>query len=183
MSVRSLTEPLGAPPGSFNPLSKAGREKIAVLRNPRTIATYLSQAKEGRFANRVTRFDLVGRYEPFSDESVRLLSYLDHQLDALSKDKSSPWYQTVFDFVGSTAGIRDLKEVTSSDQTRIERLVVLAVLAVLIVLLRHPVTCLYLILSVLFSYFITMGVTELFFTWLYGATSPAWIGSCRSSCS
>ena len=172
MSVRSLTEPLGAPPGSFNPLSKAGREKIAVLRNPRTIATYLAQAKEGRFANRVTRFDLVCRYEPFSDESVRLLSYLDEQLNALSKDKSSPWYQTVFDFVGSTAGIRDLKEVTSSDQTRIERLVVLAVLAVLIVLLRHPVTCLYLILSVLFSYFITMGVTELFFTWLYGANFP-----------
>ena len=100
------------------------------------------------------------------------MSYLDDQLDALSKDKSSPWYQTVFDFVGSTAGIRDLKEVTSSDQTRIERLVVLAVLAVLIVLLRHPVTCLYLILSVLFSYFITMGVTELFFTWLYGANFP-----------
>jgi RND superfamily putative drug exporter len=172
VSVRSLTEPLGAPPGSFNPMSRAGREKIAVLRNPRTIATYLAQAKEGRFANRVTRFDLVGRYEPFSDESVRLLSYLDHQLDAWSKDKKSPWYQAVFDFVGSTAGIRDLKEVTSSDQTRIERLVVLAVLAVLIVLLRHPVICLYLILSVLFSYFITMGVTELFFTWLYGASFP-----------
>jgi RND superfamily putative drug exporter len=90
----------------------------------------------------------------------------------LSKDQSSPWYQTVFDCVGTTAGIRDLKEVTTSDQTRIERLVVLAVLAVLIVLLRHPVICLYLILSVLFSYFITMGITELFFAWRYGANFP-----------
>ena len=172
LSVRSLTEPLGDAPGGYNPLSKVGRQKLAVLKNQRTVAKYLSHAKEGRFANRVTRFDLIACYDPSSNDSVRLLTYVEGQLNALSKDKTSPWYQTVFDCVGTTAGIRDLKEVTTSDQARIQRLVVLAVLAVLIVLLRHPVICLYLILSVLFSYFITMGVTELSFAWLYGPNFP-----------
>ncbi|MCA9025412.1 MAG: MMPL family transporter [Planctomycetaceae bacterium] len=61
--------------------------------------------------------------------------------------------------VGPTAGIRDLKLVTDSDQVRIYTLVVISVYLVLVALLRKPAICMYLIVSVVFSYLVTLGVT------------------------
>ncbi len=75
-----------------------------------------------------------------------------------------------FKFVGPTVGVRDLQAVTESDQRLIQRLTVLAVLAVLIVILRRPVVCLYLIASVLFSYFVTIGTTEWVFSRIYAGS-------------
>lgn len=67
--------------------------------------------------------------------------------------------------VGSTAGIRDLKNVTDRDQTRIYFLVVISVYLVMVALLRKPAICGYLIVSVVFSYLVTLGVTFAVF-WL-----------------
>ena len=181
VGVRSLTEPLGDPPGSFNPFSAAGRQKLAVLKHPKVKATFVSQS--GEYAHRVARFDLILPFSPFSHENIRLFNFIESRLQALStqdpdarpidgypEDRSADWAGTEFDFVGITPGIRDLEQVTTSDQTLIQRLVVLAVMGVIVVILRHPVVCVYLILSVLFSYFITIGATEWFFRWFYGPT-------------
>ncbi len=129
---------------------------------------FLSQAPG--LENRVTRFDLVMRYEPFSSEAIDLVNRIDQKLMVLSKDPNSPWHGASFGLLGTTAGIRDLKSVTQSDQTLIQRLVILAVLTVLVMILRRPMICLYLIVSVVFSYWVTIGATELFFEWFYGAS-------------
>ncbi len=168
VSVRSLTEPLGDAPGGFNPLSATGRRKLAILRHPKTKATFVSQA--GGLAGKVTRLDLVFQYDPFSKESIRLLDHVEKQLLAMAEDQNSNWHGAAFDLVGTTAGIRDLEAVTVSDRVRIQVLVLIAVTTVLILILRHPAICAYLVLSVLLGYFVTIGTTELFFSWLYGDT-------------
>ncbi len=165
--VYSLTEPLGSPPGTFNPLSQSGRLKIAVLKHPRTKAYFISQS--GPYADKLTRLELILHCDPFSRESTEVLDRIEKQLQGLAAH-SADWQGTRFDLVGITAAIRDLEIVNNGDQRRISVLVTLMVLAVLLAILRNVVVCLYLILSVLFSYFVTIGFTESFFAWLWGDT-------------
>src|SRR5207249_3543870 len=104
---------------------------------------------------------------PFSPEAIGLVDQVEQRLNALGSNASSPWHGTRFALVGTSVGIRDLKAVTESDRGLIQRLVVLAVLAVLILIIRRPLLCLYLIASVLFSYYVTIGATQIFFAWQY----------------
>ena len=166
--VRSMAEPLGDKPGLFNPFSGDGRRKLAAQRHKRTKANYLTQVPE--YVGKVARFDVMLKYQPFSLEAVHAVDALDRKLKELESDRQSGWYRAQFELAGPTVGIRDLKQVTESDQLLIEELTVLAVLAVLIVILRRPLVCVYLILSVLLSYYVTIGCTELLFQWLYGDT-------------
>ncbi|HWA98487.1 MAG TPA: MMPL family transporter, partial [Pirellulales bacterium] len=164
-NVRSIAEPLGDVPGLANPFSPAGRLKLAAKRHRQTRSTYLSQVPQ--LAGDVTRFDVILDVDPFSTAAMSILDKIEDTVTNLSDDKDSPWYGVEFDFLGTTAATRDLKAVTQSDHTLIEQLVVIAVLAILMVLLRRPVICLYLVVSVLFSYLVTLGVTELAFSWWY----------------
>jgi len=176
--VRSRTEPLGNPPGSFSPFSAAGREKLAMLNHPRAKSTYI--ATSGPLAGEVTRLDVVLPGDPFARESLRMFDQLETVLRQLTgndpgaappgypADARGEWQGTRLEFIGTTPALRDLQRVTSHDQRLIQQLVVAAVFAVLLVILRRPVVCLYLILSVLLSYFITIGATDLLFGWLEG---------------
>lgn len=166
LSVRSLVEPLGGPPGSLE-LGK-GFGKLVAYKHPKAKARFLAQAPG--YQGRVTRFDLICRYNPFSRESMRLLDHIETYLSQLAQEPNSPWYGIKFHFAGTTAAVRDLAMVTASDQQRIQLLVVVAVLAVLVLILRRTLISIVMILSVVFGYFVTMGVTEAVFRWWYGAS-------------
>ena len=117
----------------------------------------------------VARFDIILADDPFSAAAIQRLNVIDRRLRELPSIVPY-WHPVTFELIGTTAGIRDLKRVTESDRRLIEQLVVIAVLAVLLILLRRPLICIYLIVSVLLSYLVTIGMTELFFHWLYGDT-------------
>ena len=97
------------------------------------------------------------------------MDFVEKKLQALAADPASPWQGTEFDLVGTTAGIRDLEAVNQSDCRLIGVLTSVAVLAVLIVVLRRPLVSLYLVLTVLLGFFVSIGVTKLVFSWLDGA--------------
>ncbi len=163
-SVRSLVEPLGETVESVGLRSLLRREGVRSA----TKSMYLAQTPE--YAGKVTRLDLVCDFDPFSSESIRFLSFLERRLQGLTADPQSGWHGTEFRYLGTTAGIRDLKEVTVRDLFLIQCLVPLAVLVVLISIIRRPLVSAYLVLSVLFGYCVSMGVTKLVFMGLYGAT-------------
>lgn len=72
---------------------------------------------------------------------------------------------TALYYIGPTPSLRDLKQVTDADQVRIDILVLAGVFAILVILLRRPAISAYLIVSVFFSYLVTLGVTFVLF-WL-----------------
>lgn len=162
--VRSFAEPLGGTPGVYNPFSRAGRLKMAALKHPKTRERYVDPT------GTLTRFEVVLSEDPFSKESQQWLEKIEAVLLAEASDPQSAWSGVDFDLVGVTAGIRDLKEVTTSDQDLIRPLVVISVFAILIILLRNPVVCGILMVSVLFSYFVSMGVTVHVFQMVYPDT-------------
>ncbi len=163
-NVASIYAPLGERPkkrGLFGTLERTVKQT-----HPRSRRMYLAHAQQ--YEGKVARFDLVFKYDPFSIESVGLLNYVEDRLEALSADPDSPWHETKFYFAGTTARMRDLRSVTTSDQWRIQQLVPLGVLAILILILRRPLISVYLICSVMVGYFVTLGITEALFAWMYG---------------
>lgn len=162
-SVRSLMYPLGDAPRK---LSLREKLKSGTLEyHNQSAQKYVSLS--GPRTGQVTRFDVVTAYDPFSTDAERVLEKLEGFTEAKASDPSSPWYGATFDFIGTTAGTRDLKAVITSDERLIQRLVVLAVTGVVLWILRRPLICGYLIFTVIFSYLVTIGATELVFAWMY----------------
>ena len=169
-SVRSVNDPLGdyPPRRSMGLVNKDAwrRRVLQTLRISRD--RYLSTVDV--YERRLARFDLILADNPFSLDATATLSRLSQKLEKETQQADSPWYNAKFATAGTTVGITDLREVTQADQSRIQILVTLGVWGVLIFLLRHWVLSTYLIFTVLFSYFSTLGLTYAFFGWLYGSS-------------
>jgi RND superfamily putative drug exporter len=112
--------------------------------------------------NHITRLDVVFRTSPFSEPA---LAGLDSALERVrSVARSTPELRNAqIGLGGTTVQISDLKRVTTEDQHRMYVLVTLGVYGILVVLLRRPGICLYLIITVIFGYLGSLGLTELVF--------------------
>lgn len=163
-TVRSLVDPLGERSGSRSGLLGSLRKGVITGR-----AKEMYVAQDGPYQGKVARIDVVFPYDPFSLESIYLLDALEQYLNDWAQSHPS-WRGAAFYFTGTTPGIRDLRAVTLSDQKTIQRLVAISVLFVLMAIIRRPLLSVFLVLSVIWGYFVTLGCTELVFSWLHGAT-------------
>ncbi len=163
LTVRSAEDPFGeyAPGEKPGILSERGRMLRVLRAHPRTKAIFVAQTKE--LAGTVARFELILDYDPFSLEAIGVVDRVERQLQQLCQQPDTFWSNARYALTGTTAAIRDLRSVTRRDNVRIQILVVLAVLIVLLLILRRPAVCLYMMLTVLFSFYVTMGATTLFF--------------------
>lgn len=166
--VRSAEDPLGdyAPGEKPGIASDRGRTLRILRAHPRTKSIFVAQVPA--LVGSVARFELILEHDPFSLEAIRVVDDVQRRLHQLADAPESFWHGTEFAMTGTTAAIRDLRQVTRRDNVLIQILVVLAVFLVLLVLLRRPVVCIYMMLTVLFSYYVTMGITSLVFQLTYG---------------
>ena len=164
--IRSLYQPTGDPPGAIRLFTSEGLKVLAAKGSPVTVDAFVSRSRE--FAGRVTRLFLVLAHEPFSTDATETCDAIDRVLSNLSADSGSPWRDATFELLGPTPGIRDLQSVTVADRRRVQILVTVAVFLVIAAFLRRPVICGYLIATVLLSYLVTIGITDLVFDFLRG---------------
>ncbi len=118
---------------------------------------------DGPLKGDVFRIDMIFNHDPFSRESTDKLSALENAVRESLPEQFRD--QAEIYSLGPTASLRELKTVTDRDRVKIDFLVVIAVYLVLVALLRQPAICAYLIVSVAFSYLVTLGVTYCLF-WL-----------------
>lgn len=171
--VRSLYLPTGGDPLNRNFLGGKAIRDAAAAGSPITSETFVSHTAP--HDGRVTQLAVLLEENPFSKVARDQIPDLQAALRSFSErptidGRPNPWRDARFEIVGVTPGMHDLEVVTNSDRTRIQVLTVTAVFLVLLALLRRPLACVYLILTVLVSYWVTLGATSLFFGWLYGDT-------------
>lgn len=154
--IRSIATPSGvteAATESEAEVAKLNPATQTVIRE-QVAAHYVSET--GALEGRVTRLDLVLTVDPLSRDAIE---NLDQVQDAVRAELPPALAGSELYFLGPTAGLRDLQHVTTRDLRRIEILVPIVVFIILIAVLREVVVSLYLIVSVLFSYFVTLGIT------------------------
>lgn len=168
LTVRTADDPLGDfPPDRDMGLLSKDAWKRRALRNHRVARRYFfSEAPE--LKDRLARLDVVIDGDPFSIETAKQVSDVGAFLDEQTDSPESGFYGASVLLAGTTPSIIDLRSVTMRDNQRIKIAVVVAVFAVLLLVIRRVGLCVYLIATVLISYYATLGLTLLFFKMAYG---------------
>jgi RND superfamily putative drug exporter len=162
VDVRSLTAPLGITRVAQNALAVLDLPTSVVQREMQQQALEQYASDFGERKKIGTRLDLILKDSPFARASIDNLKTLEQ---AVRDSLPAGLQEAELYFMGATPSLFDLKAVVERDRVRIEILVLAVVFLILVVLLRQFVVSLYLILSVLFSYFATLGLTFAVF-WL-----------------
>ena len=148
------------------PQGLSGLQLVRFLAERRIIRAKAQEhyiSKTDSFNGSMTQIDFVSTDNPFSRDSIRQFVELKEDVLAearkfLSTDATLNVYG-----IGPTASIRDLKTVTDRDQRVVDSLVLLGIFLILVALLRQVTIPVYLIISVFFSYLVTLGATFTFF--------------------
>jgi RND superfamily putative drug exporter len=160
-AVRSLAAPKGQREMGVLKATERAAMKMFIRRE------FVSSADSS-----IMRVILIFKNDPFSRSSISDYRNLrdrlhDHLPEGL---KNANLY-----FVGSVPQISDLKDVTDSDQIRIDALVLGGVYLILVMLLKRPGVCAYLMFTVFYSYLATLGFTYLVF-WAMSETPSEFAG-------
>lgn len=172
--VRSLTQPLGTAlqepepepevKGMFAGFMKSVRKDInRALETAHRAAREHYISKNVADGRNVTRLDVILRSDPFDAESTQTLDEIQIWLNEVLPQTSNLEIQA--ECYGVTVSARDLAMITEADRTRVNSLVLAGILLILLVIVRRPWLAIYLLVTVLFSYYATLGATALVGMW------------------
>jgi RND superfamily putative drug exporter len=175
VEVRSLTQPLGIPWRASIPQTGPAQGLRGLLRSVRQeifqgaldqaqraardfyVAELPAKAKD-RY---VTRLDVIFHSDPFATESWGTLGLIETWLDQSLASWNASLGTVRGNCFGVTVSARDLAQVTEEDRLRVNSLVLTGIFLILLLLVRRLWLAAYLLLTVLLSYYCTLGATAL----------------------
>jgi RND superfamily putative drug exporter len=172
--VRSLTQPLGASVAIPTVSPAAHKLFGGILRSigggleakldqaAQASRDFYTRTLDSETGSRyVTRLDVVFRSDPFDRASVTTMdtiqTWLEDELPSAVKHLGG----VETEIYGVTASANDLALVTEADRCRVNLLVLSGIFLILLVVVRKPWLAAYLLVTVLFSYYATLGATVL----------------------
>ena len=158
--IRCQAHPLGLTPTAQRLDEKYFRSPIR-RRSVVNRSQHIYSSTAGPLTGTVMRLDLILNNDPFLRESIERLQSIESAVRAAVPEAFRSGVQ--IHTLGPTASLRDLKVTTDRDRVLIDVLVVIVVYLLLIALLRQPAICAYLLVTVVFSYLVTIGATYLVF--------------------
>jgi len=168
--IRSFGKPQGVRVASANSSeSETGGGSVfgGLLRSSakRRLARDHYVSSEKNLDGHVTRVQIILETDPFARNTIDRLDKLRAGVEQSLPDELAG--SRIY-LLGSTANLRDLRAVAERDRRRIQILVTSVVLVILVIMLRRIAVPIYLIVTVLFGFFVTMGATYLVFAWWQG---------------
>jgi RND superfamily putative drug exporter len=175
--VRGLTQPLGRPwrgpaldkdqrsgirsQGSMSGLVQSFSCRIDGFVQRAAREFYVATVPGARQSRFVTRLDVVFRSDPFDAASADTMELIQTWLREELPRWTQPLGQVDSECYGVTVSARDLAEITEADRSRINCLVLGGIFLILLLLVRRGWLAGYLLLTVLASYYATLGATVL----------------------
>jgi len=128
--------------------------------------TYMSKDRK------TVTFDVVFESNPYSNEAIGQIEEMKDAIERVTKDTKLE--NATVAVGGVTSTYNDLGSISDADYSRTVVLMMIGIFIVLIVLLRSLIMPIYLIASLILTYFTSMGITEMIFVNILGYSGLSW---------
>jgi len=120
----------------------------------------------------LAKFDVVFEGNPYETETMDRMALVEAAVERGLKGTS--YDDATYALDGVTSMNNDLREVSAGDYARTVVLMLAGILLILVVLFRSIVMPIYLVLSLLLTYFTSMAIAEVLFVRIIGLSGISW---------
>lgn len=120
----------------------------------------------------VTTFDIVFSSNPYSHEAMEQIDSLSNVVRTVFDDTT---YSDAEVYVGGVTSINhDLNVISDEDYNRTMLLMLVGIFLVLLILFRSIVIPIYIVVSLLITFYTSLAITELIYVQLFGLSGVSW---------
>ncbi|HZG57616.1 MMPL family transporter [Paenibacillus sp.] len=120
----------------------------------------------------LAKFDIVFEGNPYRTETMEKMAHVE---EAVARGLSGTPYATATYAVGGVTSMNnDLRDISAGDYARTVALMLVGILLILVVLFRSIVMPIYLVLSLLLTYYTSMAIAEVIFVRMLGLDGISW---------